>query len=111
MIAVPLVVLDAMPYALLGFAMHMHSSNSRRTRPMILSCLLALSAALPSTTLAQPQKATARAFPPDSVVLAIIKQRVEEHRKQAAANPNRPGPKPKGKVKPSASGRAKPSSN
>ena len=60
--------------------MHTHSSNSRRTRPMILSCLLALSAALPSTTLAQPQKATARAFPPDSVVLAIIKQRVEEKR-------------------------------
>ena len=26
---------------------------------------------------------------------AVIKQRVEEHRKQAALNPNRPGPKPK----------------
>lgn len=34
----------------------------------------------------------------------VIKQRVEEHRKQAAQNPNRPGPKPKRKVKPSASG-------
>jgi hypothetical protein len=37
---------------------------------------------------------------------AVIKQRVEEHRKQAALNPNRPGPKPKQKrkaVKPSAS--------
>jgi len=37
---------------------------------------------------------------------SVIKQRVEEHRKQAALNPNRPGPKPKAKVKPSASGRA-----
>lgn len=36
---------------------------------------------------------------------SVIKQRVEEHRKQAALNPNRPGPKPKRKVKPSASGR------
>ncbi len=25
---------------------------------------------------------------------SVIKQRVEEHRKQAAQNPNRPGPKP-----------------
>jgi len=36
---------------------------------------------------------------------SVIKQRVEEHRKQAANNPNRPGPKPKQKrkaVKPSA---------
>jgi hypothetical protein len=36
----------------------------------------------------------------------VIKQRVEEHRRQAALNPNRPGPKPKKKkrraVKPSA---------
>jgi hypothetical protein len=33
----------------------------------------------------------------------LIKQRIEEHRRQAAANPNRPGPKPKKKVtKPSA---------
>lgn len=60
--------------------MRTHSSNSRRLRPTILSCLLALSAALPSTTLTQPQKAAARAFPPDSVVLAIIRQRVEEKR-------------------------------
>jgi len=37
---------------------------------------------------------------------SLIKQRVEEHRKQAANNPNRPGPKPKGKLKTSASGRA-----
>jgi len=37
---------------------------------------------------------------------SVIKQRVEEHRQQAAKNPNRPGPKPKRKVKPSASGRA-----
>ncbi len=38
---------------------------------------------------------------------SVIKQRVEEHRKQAAQNPNRPGPKPKRKnIKPSASGRA-----
>ena len=36
---------------------------------------------------------------------SVIKQRVEEQRKQAAANPNRPGPKPKRKVKPSASAR------
>ncbi len=36
---------------------------------------------------------------------SVIKQRVEEHRQQAANNPNRPGPKPKRKVKPSASGR------
>jgi hypothetical protein len=41
-----------------------------------------------------------------AVPRSVIKQRVEEHRKQAAENPNRPGPKPKGKVKPSASGRA-----
>lgn len=37
---------------------------------------------------------------------SVIKQRVEEHRKRAALNPNRPGPKPKQKrkvVKPSAS--------
>ncbi len=37
---------------------------------------------------------------------SVIKQRVEEHRRQAALNPNRPGPKPKQKrkaVKPSAS--------
>ena len=35
---------------------------------------------------------------------SVIKQRVEEHRRQAANNPNRPGPKPKQKaVKPSAS--------
>jgi hypothetical protein len=42
-----------------------------------------------------------------SVSHDVIKQRVEEHRKQAAQNPNRPGPKPKKKkqraVKPSAS--------
>ena len=39
-----------------------------------------------------------------SVPHSVIKQRVEEHRKQAAKNPNRPGPKPKQKaVKPSAS--------
>jgi len=36
---------------------------------------------------------------------AVIKKRVEEHREQAASNPNRPGPKPKAKVKSSASGR------
>jgi hypothetical protein len=36
---------------------------------------------------------------------SVIKQRIEEHRQQAALNPNRPGPKPKRKsVKPSASG-------
>ena len=35
---------------------------------------------------------------------SIIKQRVEEHRKQAAQNPHRRGPKPKQKaIKPSAS--------
>jgi len=33
---------------------------------------------------------------------AVIKQRVEEHRKQAANNPRKPGPKPKQKVRPSA---------
>ena len=32
----------------------------------------------------------------------VIKERVEEYRKRAAKNPNRPGPKPKRKVKPSA---------
>jgi len=38
---------------------------------------------------------------------SVIKQRVEEHRKRAALNPNRPGPKPKRKaIKPSASDRA-----
>jgi hypothetical protein len=37
----------------------------------------------------------------------VIQQRVEEHRKQAAKNPNRPGPKPKRKaIKPSTSSRA-----
>ena len=35
---------------------------------------------------------------------SVIKERVEQHRKQAALNPNRRGPKPKQKaVKPSAS--------
>jgi hypothetical protein len=35
---------------------------------------------------------------------SVIKERVEEHRKQAALNPNRPGPKPKKrKIKTSAS--------
>jgi len=34
-----------------------------------------------------------------SVPHSVIKERVEEHRKQAALNPNRPGPKPKRKVK------------
>ncbi|MBM3813262.1 MAG: hypothetical protein FJW20_16680 [Acidimicrobiia bacterium] len=34
---------------------------------------------------------------------SVIKERVEEHRRQAAKNPNRPGPKPKRKVNPSAS--------
>ncbi len=35
---------------------------------------------------------------------SVIKQRLDEHRKEAANNPNRPGPKPKRKaVKPSAS--------
>jgi hypothetical protein len=33
---------------------------------------------------------------------SVIKQRVDEHRKRAASNPNRPGPKRKA-VKPSAS--------
>jgi hypothetical protein len=33
---------------------------------------------------------------------AVIKQRVEDHRKQVANNPSRPGPKPKRKIKPSA---------
>ena len=28
---------------------------------------------------------------------SVIKERVEEHRKQSALNPNRPGPKPKRK--------------
>jgi hypothetical protein len=37
---------------------------------------------------------------------SVIKQRVEEHRKQAALNPNRPGPKPKRKVKSPASDHA-----
>jgi hypothetical protein len=41
-----------------------------------------------------------------SVPHSVIKQRVEEHRKQAANNPNRPGPKPKAKLKASASVRA-----
>lgn len=42
-----------------------------------------------------------------AVPASIIKRRVEEHRKQAAQNPNRPGPKPKRKtIKPSASGHA-----
>jgi len=34
---------------------------------------------------------------------SVIKERVEEHRRRAAENPNRPGPKPKRKVKTSAS--------
>jgi hypothetical protein len=37
---------------------------------------------------------------------SVIKKRVEEHRKQAAMNPNRPGPKPKRSIKPSVSDRA-----
>jgi len=43
---------------------------------------------------------------------SVIQQRVEEHRRQAALNPNRPGPKPKKKTaikRPSSSGHAKPS--
>jgi len=36
---------------------------------------------------------------------SVIKERVEQHRKQAALNPNRRGPKPK-TVKPSASDHA-----
>ena len=32
-----------------------------------------------------------------SVPHSVIQQRVEKHRKQAAKNPNRPGPKPKSK--------------
>lgn len=40
-----------------------------------------------------------------SVPHDVIKQRIEEHRKKAAANPNRRGPKPKPKaVTSSASG-------
>jgi hypothetical protein len=41
-----------------------------------------------------------------AVPRAVIQRRVEEHRKEAAENPNRPGPKPKPKrkaIKPSAS--------
>lgn len=39
-----------------------------------------------------------------AVPSSVIKQRLEEHRKQAALNPNRPGPKPKQKaITPSAS--------
>jgi hypothetical protein len=37
---------------------------------------------------------------------SVIKERIEEHRRTAASNPNRPGPKPKPKrkaIKPSAS--------
>ena len=34
-----------------------------------------------------------------SVPHSVIKERVDAERKQAAANPNRPGPKPKRKVK------------
>jgi hypothetical protein len=34
---------------------------------------------------------------------SVIKQRIEEHRRQAALNPNRRGPKPKRKVTSSAS--------
>jgi hypothetical protein len=30
---------------------------------------------------------------------SVIKQRIEEHRKQAALNPHKPGPKPKRKIK------------
>lgn len=42
-----------------------------------------------------------------SVPHSVIKERVEQHRKQAALNPNRRGPKPKQKaVKPSASDHA-----
>lgn len=40
-----------------------------------------------------------------SVSRSVVKQRVEEHRKQAAKNPNKPGPKRKA-AKPSASARA-----
>ena len=29
----------------------------------------------------------------------VIKQRIEEHRKEAALNPSKPGPKPKRKLK------------
>ena len=38
-----------------------------------------------------------------AVAHSVIKQRVEEARKQSALKPVRPGPKPKQKVKPSAS--------
>lgn len=41
-----------------------------------------------------------------AVPASTIKARVEEHRRQAAQNPNRPGPKPKQKVKTSAEVRA-----
>jgi hypothetical protein len=33
-----------------------------------------------------------------AVPSSVIKQRVEEHRRQSALNPNRPGPKPKQKA-------------
>jgi hypothetical protein len=41
-----------------------------------------------------------------SVPHSVIKERIEEHRKKAALNPNRPGPKPKRKIKSSALDRA-----
>ena len=47
---------------------------------VVVSALLAFSAVLPPVALAQSPKPAARAFPPDSVVLSIIKLRVKEKR-------------------------------
>ncbi len=58
--------------------MRTHSKHACCQRPLVVSALLTLSAVLPPIALAQAP--APRAFPPDSVVLAIIKQRVEEKR-------------------------------
>ncbi|MFN8581405.1 MAG: serine hydrolase [Gemmatimonadaceae bacterium] len=60
--------------------MHSPFRNPLALRPMLSRSLLALSAVLTTTTSAQPQKSSPRTFPPDSVVAAIIRQRVEEKR-------------------------------
>lgn len=60
--------------------MHTPSKHARRQRPLVVAALLVLSTVLPSDALTQAPKPARRGFPPDSVVLAILKQRVEEKR-------------------------------
>ena len=55
------------------------------TARAVFRVLLALSTALPSVSYTQQPSAPARVFPSDSVVLAIIKQHIEERRSAGIA--------------------------